>query len=527
MNVFKYIVLICFAFYSMKSFAQAGYIIRFDGDKIQLNTLIERQGDFTLQDHIPFTNIYLLNEKPNRRIGKDKISDISSKIEFVSVNKAVEMRSKTPDDPFYKEQWQYDLIHAPEAWEYGTGGVTCRGDTIVLAVLDSGFDQKHEDIAPNVWVNHGEIPGDGKDNDGNGYIDDVFGLNTATDNDKHYLDSHGLKVSGILGAKGNNNKGVCGVNWDSKIMLVSNIQNDFYVIKGLHYVLMQRRKYNQSNGKEGAFVVSVNNSFGISNEFPSDGHEMWCSMYDSLGMAGILSAGATTNSNQDVDATGDIPSTCPSEYLMVVTNIDMNDKKVTNAGHGSKSVDIGAPGEGTFNVGLSNGYTTFSGTSAATPHVASAVGLLYSTACCNIIDEAKSNPSAACLKIKSYIYKGAIPNKTLNGLTTQAARLDLLGAMQQLTADCGNPIGENNIDNIKISNLGNQLVVEYTGNAYKDFKLEMYSVDGILLKSMNVSFQAFQSNQTKIEMGELPAGAYIISLRDGNKLVSKKFIKFK
>ena len=83
MNVCKYIVLISFVFYSMKSFAQAGYIIRFDGEKTQLNTLVQRQGDFILQDHIPFTNIYLLNEKPNRRVGKAKISDFSSKAEWI------------------------------------------------------------------------------------------------------------------------------------------------------------------------------------------------------------------------------------------------------------------------------------------------------------------------------------------------------------------------------------------------------------------------------------------------------------
>ncbi len=508
--------------------AQSEYIIRFEGNISKLKEVLDAQGDFEIKDHIIYTNIYLLSDKLRRLTDERRIiSSISSQIYGITLSKPVEIRSKEPNDPFYKDQWQYDILKASEAWEYGTGGVTCQGDTIVMAVLDSGFDPKHEDIAPNVWVNHSEIPGDGIDNDKNGYIDDVIGLNSATDNDKHFLDSHGLKVSGILGARGNNSNGVCGVNWNSKVMLVSYIPDDFYVLKGLHYILTQRRKYNQSNGKEGAFVVSVNCSFGISNEFPEDGHEMWCNMYDSLGMQGIISVGATANSNKNVDVVGDIPSTCASPYLIVVTNTDKNDKKVTNAGYGVNSVDIGAPGEGAFNVGLNNGYTTFSGTSASTPHVAGAVGLLYSTACCSLIDEAKINPAQTCLKIRDYILNGATAIATLKSVTKTEARLSLSGAMNKLIENCGNATGKNNIDQITLNDFGNQIKFQFTGNTYKKYQITIYNILGSALTTSSAEFQPYSSNEYILDISTLPPAIYILTVWDENEPVSKQFVKLK
>lgn len=525
---FRYALVILLAIFYTKLEAQSEYIVRYKGESSALSDVLHYLGDFEIKDHIALTDIYLILDKKRRSTDQSRVlSSISKNIEVICKNKPVELRSKEPNDPFYKEQWQYNVLHAPEAWEYGTGGLTCQGDTIVVAVFDSGFDPKHEDLAPNVWVNHAEIPGDGIDNDGNGYTDDVLGLNTVTDNDKHYLDSHGLKVSGVMAARGNNSKGVCGVNWNSKIMLVSYIADDFYVIKGLHYILTQRRLYNQTQGKKGAFVVSVNCSFGISNEFPEDGHEMWCSMYDSLGHEGVLSAGATTNSNKNVDVVGDIPSTCKSEYLIVVTNTDKNDKKVTNAGFGISSVDLGSPGEGIYNVALNNGYSTFTGTSAATPHVAGAVGLLYSTACCKLIEDVKLNPGKACLKVRDYILDGASTNLTLKNITKTGARLDLLGAAQQLIADCGNPTGPNKINNLTLKNLGEQIIIEFTGIGYKSFNVMVYNLLGIALQMTTIDFKPYDSNKYLLDIQDLPPSVYVVTVWDENEPVSMKFLKLK
>jgi subtilisin family serine protease len=102
--------------------------------------------------------------------------NLQADVEGVTFDYYVESRSD-PDDPNLGEQWGLATIEAQKAWAISTGGVTARGDTIVVAVLDSGFDIGHEDIAANIWRNRGEIPNDGRDNDRNGYIDDIDGWN--------------------------------------------------------------------------------------------------------------------------------------------------------------------------------------------------------------------------------------------------------------------------------------------------------------------------------------------------------------
>src|SRR5690606_5975802 len=105
-------------------------------------------------------------------------------------------------------------IDAEIAWDFTTGGLTANGDTIVVAIIDSGLDYNHEDIAANVWINHSEIPGNGIDDDGNGYVDDVYGWNAYDENGDIWGNSHGLQVAGMVGAVGNNGIGITGMNWN-------------------------------------------------------------------------------------------------------------------------------------------------------------------------------------------------------------------------------------------------------------------------------------------------------------------------
>lgn len=519
---------LCMFFMTSAVVAQEGFIVRYSGDAALLKESLDNEGSIYIADYIPFTDIYLLKAKGNdRSVTKAAIERTGIAFSYITESHLIEKRSKVPDDPYYKDQWQYDIIHAAEAWSYGTGGVTCDGDTIVMAVLDAGFDLEHDDFKANIWLNRGEIPGDGIDNDNNGYTDDYLGLNTGNDNDVHEMDSHGLQVAGIMGAVGNNNKGVAGVNWNSKIMLVSYIPSDFYVIKGLHYILTQRRKYNETKGKEGAFVVSVNNSFGISYAFPEDGHELWCSMYDSLGLAGIVPVAATTNSNRNVDKYGDMPTTCPSEYLIAVTNTDKNDKKVSSAGYGAKSIDIGAPGEGVFTLGLNNSYSSFTGTSAAAPHVAGAVGFLYSTACCDLAVQAKTAPSATALKVREYILTGAAPNASLKDITTRQGRLDLYGAFVALASECGNTTGEDKVDDIRLINLGEKIMVNYTGSLYNTYKYRVYSMLGVQLLQGEFEYTAFGPKEFELDTKGLVPGAYLLSITGGKSPVGRIFVKLK
>lgn len=367
----------------------------------------------------------------------------------VQSNHTVELRNTTPNDNAYNQQWQYlntgqsggtpgaDL-DAELAWDVTTGGLTPLGDTIVVAAIDEGFDITHPDFGDNLWINYNEIPNNGIDDDNNGFIDDYRGWNVHGNNDDVTNGGwHGTPVAGIIGAQGNNTTGVTGVNWNVKVMLIrltTTVEAD--VLEAYDYTLQNRKLYNQTNGAAGAFVVATNASWGINQGQPSQA-PLWCAMYDTLGAYGILNAGATANANFDIDAVGDLPTACPSDYMVAVTNMNHNDQKLTQAGYGTTTIDLGAFGEGTWTLNDGGGYAGFGGTSGATPHVAGMIGLLYATPCISFATLAKTNPDSAAFLAKQYIMNGSEPNASLNGITVSGGRLNMNGAIQELLNNCG------------------------------------------------------------------------------------------
>lgn len=365
-------------------------------------------------------------------------------------NHQVTMRSTVPDDPGFDQQWQYintgqtgGLVGADIdvdlAWDITTGGITATGDTIVVAVLDDGLDLNHEDFEDNHWINHAEIPDNDIDDDNNGYVDDYLGWNILSDTDNIGTGgSHGTPVAGIIGAKGNNGIGVAGVSWNVKVMIVKNNfnTNEALVLEAYTYPLVQRMRYNESNGEEGAFVVATNASWGTDFGDPEDA-PLWCAFYDTLGVHGILSCGATANGNINVDEQGDLPTACPSDHLITVTNMNHNDVKVTQAGYGTNTIDLGAFGANTWTTALGNNYSGFGGTSGATPHVTGTVGLLYSAPCPAFMALVKSDPSAAALLVKQAILEGTDPNESLQDITVTGGRLNVFKSLMILLENCG------------------------------------------------------------------------------------------
>ncbi|MEL6357402.1 MAG: S8 family serine peptidase, partial [Bacteroidota bacterium] len=276
------------------------------------------------------------------------------------------------------------------------------------------------------------------DDDNNGYIDDYRGWDTGSNSDGVYDGGgHGTPVAGIVGAKGNNGLGVAGVNWDVKLMIVqggTGVESE--VLQAYSYPLDMRRRYNETNGAEGAFVVSTNASWGVDFGQPEDS-PLWCAFYDTLGVHGILNCGATANIGLDVDVDGDLPTGCASDYLISVTNMNRNDVKVGGAAWGLESVDLGAFGAETWTAAFGGGYGPFGGTSGATPHVTGTIALLYSLSCPGFIDLAKSDPGAAALLAKEVILLGADPNASLEGITVTGGRLNVANAMNLLLPACG------------------------------------------------------------------------------------------
>ncbi|MEM6397097.1 MAG: S8 family serine peptidase [Bacteroidota bacterium] len=416
-------------------------------------------------------NIWLLRFDYNEQHESKMRQAIEAQPEVVAAqfNHFVSLRA-TPNDVLYPQQWQHRNVgqiggqlnadfDTPDAWDLTTGGVTTNGDTIVVCVIDNGIDTDHEDLSPNLWVNRDEIPGNGIDDDQNGYIDDVNGWNARLDNNIIEGGSHGTSVSGIVGAKGNNGIGVAGMNWDVKLMIVRNDFNasEAVVIESYSYALEQRIAYDESSGQEGAYVVATNASWGI-DEGQAEDSPIWCGLYDALGERGILSIGATTNENFNVDIVGDLPTTCPSEFLISVTNLNTNDVKVLGAGFGSTSIDLGAYGEQVFTTTANNNYGNFLGTSAAAPAVTGAVALLYSLPCNSFGQLLESDPQGAARLIRDVVLESTTPNTSLSGITVTGGRLNASNAMQSLNGLCNACLPPSSV---KVTTVGPQVLIDF------------------------------------------------------------------
>lgn len=349
-----------------------------------------------------------------------------------------------PDDSDFSQQWDLTLsnnafgIDALDAWQtFGTGGTDAAGNDIVVAVIDGGVDFNHEDLQDNIWVNEGEIPGNGIDDDQNGYVDDVSGWNAFTNNANVPADRHGTHVAGTIGAQGNNSLGVTGVNVNVKIMgLRGSTGNTSIVLKAYGYVLAQKKLWLDTNGVEGANVVATNSSFGVDRgNCNSSSYQAWNDIYNEMGRHGILSAAATANSSWDIDRVGDVPTGCDSPYILAVTNTDINGRR-GRAGYGRRTIDLAAPGTRIYSTLPGDRYGNNTGTSMATPHVAGAVGYLHSVASAALNQAYLQDPASGALEMKRLLLETVSSTSALQRETVSGGILNLYTAAE---AAAGSP----------------------------------------------------------------------------------------
>ena len=392
-----------------------------DGGGIWLEKKLSKAANINLigYDTLTVNAINLLEE-----IKKDP------QVEYACFDISVESRGDMPDDPNLASQWGLFTIGTEKVWELTKGGVSALGDTIVVAILDTGFDINHEDLKGNIWINKGEKPGDKIDNDQNGYIDDVTGWNFIHQNATHIADNHGSSVAGIIGAKGNNGRGISGMNWHVKLMVFeTRLVSD--IIAAYDYIIEQRERYNRTKGKQGAFVVTTNASFGV-NKIKCVDQPLWGEMYDRLGAAGILSAAGAANNPWNVDEVGDMPTTCKSDYLMTVLNTNPKDERYTGSAFGAVSIDMGAPGQNSFSTRNNNEYGAFHGNSAAAPHLAGAIALLYSIPRQKLAEDAMAFPAQTAMKIRNLLLNNVDKVPSLVSLTATGGRLNVFSSMLKL-----------------------------------------------------------------------------------------------
>lgn len=411
-------------------------------------------GLYPIRNLVPVRNIWLVgfDESAHLRSGRSALDILSSTragsdIMLAQFNHRIQHRalyqdeSDPPNDPRFNEMWGLHNtgqsggtsgadVSALKAWAINTGGIAATGEQVVVAVIDNGFDLNHPDV--DWWKNENETSTpDGQDTDGNGYIDDYHGWNSHTNSGVITSAQHGTHVSGTVAARGDNGIGVVGVNWNAAIMPIQGSSiNEAPVVAAYGYVLTMRELYNDTNGEQGAFVVATNASFGRDQGNPAN-FPIWCGMYDEMGEVGIISAGATANANWNIDVVGDVPTACPSEYLIAVTNTDRNDNKNAGAAYGLETIDLGAPGTAILSTNPGNSYGTSTGTSMATPHVAGAVALLVSAMSMEMLTAYKINPADGALLIRDAIFEGV---DEISGLqVATGGRLNLFGALEALS----------------------------------------------------------------------------------------------
>ena len=444
-------------------------------------------------------NIWLFEINDNKELREDKMRRLNANadVRVIQNNHTnITLREAIPDDPFFGQQWAPAIMNLPQAWEeFTTGGVTATGDTIVVAVIDGGADWTHEDL--NCWENAHEIPNNGIDDDGNGYIDDFHGWNAYNHNGYVGSNNHGSHVSGIIGAVGNNGKGVCGVNWNVKIMPIGgSSSNESIVVEAYSYVLEMRARYNETDGEEGAFIVATNSSFGVDYGNPDD-YPIWCSMYDEMGNVGILSCGAGPNMNVNVDVVGDVPSACPGNYLIGITNTTSSDEKYGNAGYGVNNIDLGAPGTSIYSTLPNNNYGNMTGTSMATPQVSGTIALMYAALPEEMMIACKNDPANFCLSVRHHLLNGADHLPSLDGLVASGRRLNAYGAIESVLYDSIIPslTGEVNISGEPFfgetltaeTNLGSTPSIPDLGELHYQWRRDTTAIEGAVYSTYTLT----------------------------------------
>ena len=320
--------------------------------------------------------------------------------------------SKTPNDPSFSQQWGLNNfgqnggtpnsdISAPEAWNISTGS----GKTIV-AVIDTGVDYTHPDLAANIWTNKGEIPGNGIDDDHDGFVDDVHGWDFAN-NDNNPMDDngHGTHVAGIIGAVGNNGIGVDGVNWSVQIMPLK-----FMGADGLGSLSNAIRALN----------FAVAHGATVSNNSYSGGG-YYQAFYDAVKAAqakGHIFVAAAGNNSVNTDASPAYPSSYNLDNIVSVAAVDRNDNLASFSNYGANTVDIAAPGVSIYSTYKNDNYVTMSGTSMAAPFVTGAIALLRDL-----------HPNWSYQQVIGQVYGSVDPISSLKGKIKTGGRLNVFKAL--------------------------------------------------------------------------------------------------
>ncbi|MCF7963274.1 MAG: S8 family serine peptidase [Pirellula sp.] len=312
---------------------------------------------------------------------------------------------------------------AEEAWNQDYVG----SRSVVIGIIDEGVDINHPDLDANIWTNAFDTAGDGIDNDGNGYIDDIHGWDFFNNDASVYDgsgDDHGTHVAGTIGAEGGNGLGVAGVNWQ-----VTMIPSKFLgptggstsnAVKALDYLTDLKTRH-------GINIVASSNSWG-GGGYSAALH----AAINRAAAADILFVAAAGNATSNNDSVANYPSNYSTlqnstgatdkasyEAVIAVASITSTGLISSFSNYGANTVDIGAPGSSIVSTLPGGTYGSYSGTSMATPHVSGAVALYASV-----------HPQATSDQIRQAVLSSAKPTSSLSGKSVTGGRLDVTALVQ-------------------------------------------------------------------------------------------------
>lgn len=320
---------------------------------------------------------YLIWEAPlgSRAALAEEMAAIRSQVgaQRVGYDEVIELPTSsvsalTPDDPEYGNQWALEQIGGPIAWERHTDA----SDVLVL-INDTGIRYDHEDLRDNIWVNPGEVPGNGVDDDENGHVDDVHGVDVRNGDPDPMDDAgHGTSCAGIIGAAGDNGVGVAGVAWKVGLVACKWMGSDG---RGNASDASQCLEYAIDLRNAGHNLLITSNSWGGFGD-----NATLKSAFEAAGAAGILNITGAGNSRLNLDEQPTYPEGWVMDTLITAVNSNQSDEVASSANYGMNTVDLAAPGTQVRTTArdATDSYRDVNGSSFAGPHVAGAVALAAS-----------------------------------------------------------------------------------------------------------------------------------------------------
>jgi len=425
-------------------------IVGLEEDATQADLVaLNRRTDASTEKNLPSSDVNLV-ELPRGLPVREAVQryEASADVEYAEPNFLIDPTGNptgTPNDDYFDRLWGLHNIGQPiggqagtsdadvdalEAWNTSTNASTKQRDDqnatgAVVAVIDEGVDIDHPDLDENIWTNPDEVPGNGRDDDSNGYVDDVHGYDFANDDASVYDpnpangrgDEHGTHVAGTIAAEGNNRTGVIGVSPQARIMVLKvlnpNGGTTLDAVEAINYAVRNGVKIsNNSWGYVGPPSRSLQRAIGRAN---TAGHLF-------VAAAGNGGADGVGDNNDANSSNTNYPSSYPNTNIIAVAATDNRDTRASFSNYGANTVDLAAPGVDIMST-LPNtctwcSYWYYTGTSMATPHVTGVAALLKS-----------QNPNLGDTGIKSRILNSVDKKSGLSGKVLTGGRLNVAKAL--------------------------------------------------------------------------------------------------